>query len=185
MTNFEQIGTSIRSLRKSKRLTLQELAARTGLSTGYLSNIERNVTSPTLMNLQKICEVFQTSLGDLLERNSEEKIIIRKNDRGEYPGNDNPFVFIQQIDFGIDRVTFLYTELKPDSDTEDEWWTHEFGEIGIVIDGELTVNIEGNSFLLKPGDCIYVKAHTRHSYCNKGKESCKAYWARIWDEKGK
>ena len=81
MDNLDKIGSSIRSLRKSKKMTLQQLAKETGLSTGYLSNIERNITSPTLMNIQKICDVFDSSLSDLLERNAEERIVIRREDR--------------------------------------------------------------------------------------------------------
>lgn len=179
MGNLDKIGGSIRSLRKAKKKTLQQMAKETGLSIGYLSNIERNITSPTLMNLQKICEVFHTSLGDLLERNAEEKIVIRKKDREVYVDNV-PDMNIEMLDFGIEEVSFLYVELNPLSDTKDEWWTHEYGEVGTVIQGQLTVMLEGEEFDLNAGDSIYVKANTRHCFYNKSEtEISGSYWTRI------
>ena len=79
-------------------MTLQELAQATGLSTGYISNIERNMTSPTLSNLQKICEVFDTSLGDLIERTVQNRIVIRRDERAKYI-EENQDMKIEDIDF--------------------------------------------------------------------------------------
>ena len=181
MDNLDRIGDSIRSLRKSRKITLQQLSKETGLSTGYLSNIERNITSPTLMNIQKICEVFNSSLSDLLDRNAEERIIIRKEDR-EVILDEEQDIRMETIDFGINDITFIYTELPGQSDTSDEWWTHEFGEVGTVLEGELTVNINGEVLELKAGDTIYVKPHTRHCYYNKSKRSKSvSFWTRFWD----
>lgn len=181
MGNIERIGSSLRSLRKSKKVTLQQMAQETGLSTGYLSNIERNVTSPTLANIQKICEVLNSSLGDLLERNAEEKIIIRKADREVTL--DDQSMHIEMIDFGIPNTCFLYIENPPDTDTSKEWWTHEFDEIGTVLEGTMWVDMDGKTFELHEGDSIYIKAHTRHNYYNKSDtDTIKSMWYRIWTQ---
>ena len=182
MDNLDKIGSSIRSLRKSKKMTLQQLAKETGLSTGYLSNIERNITSPTLMNIQKICDVFDSSLSDLLERNAEERIVIRREDR-EVILDEEQDIRMETIDFGIENLSFIYTELPRQSETSEEWWTHEFGEVGTVLEGELTVNIGGEIFELKAGDTIYVKPHTRHCYYNKSETSKSvSFWTRFWEK---
>lgn len=181
MGNLERIGSSLRSLRKSKKVTLQQMARETGLSTGYLSNIERNVTSPTLTNIQRICEVLNSSLGDLLERNAEEKIVIRKADREILI--EEPSMRVESIDFGIPNTCFLHVEMPPDTDIRDEWWTHEFDEVGTVLEGAMWVDMDGKTFELHRGDSIYVKAHTRHNYYNKSKtEYSKSYWTRIWSQ---
>ena len=101
--------------------------------------------------------------GDLLERNAEEKIIIRREDR-DITIDEEHSMRIEMIDFGIEHASFLVTELPPMSETSGEWWTHEFGEVGTVINGELTIDIDGEVFELKTGDSVYVKAHTRHCY---------------------
>lgn len=179
MGNLDKIGRSIRSLRKINKITLQQMAKETGLSTGYLSNIERNITSPTLMNLQKICEVFNTSLGDLIERNAQERVVIHKNERENYI-EDVQDMEIEVVDFGIDQVSFLFVKLSPLSDTKEERWTHEFDEIGTVISGQLTVVLDGEEIDLQAGDCIYVKANTKHSFYNKSEtEESLSHWTRI------
>ena len=68
------IGNRIKYLRKKRNLTLQQLTEITGLSTGYLSNLERNLTSPTLINLQQICEALSINITDLLNSLPQDKI---------------------------------------------------------------------------------------------------------------
>lgn len=179
MGNIDKIGNNIRSLRKANKMTLQELAKATGLSTGYISNIERNMSSPTLSNLQKICEVFDTSLGDLIDRTVQERIVIRRSERVKYI-EDEPDMKIDDVDFGIDYVNFLFVELKPLDDKRDEKWTHIYDEVGTVIRGQLTVVIDNEEFDLYEGDTIYVKAHTKHSFYNKSaKDISVSYWTKI------
>ena len=179
MGNLDTIGTSIRRIRKLNKRTLQQLANETNLSVGYLSNIERNVTSPTLTNLQKICEVLDTSLGDLIERNAQDRVIIKKEDRESYIDNMEDMK-IDIVDFGIDKVSFLLVELEPSSHTKEERWTHEFDEVGIVIGGQLTVMMENEEIDLNEGDAIYIKANTKHSFFNKSTtEMSRSHWTRI------
>lgn len=61
-----KIGNKLRSIRKSKEITLMELAKETKLSVSLLSNIERDVTSPTLVNLIAINEALNITITDLL-----------------------------------------------------------------------------------------------------------------------
>lgn len=99
MGNIHQIGSSIRRMRKAQHMTLQQLAEASQFSVGYLSNVERNVTSPTLINLQKICEVLKTSLADLLERNEREKVVIRWKER-EITVDEVNNTRIETLEFG-------------------------------------------------------------------------------------
>ena len=179
MGNIERIGSSIRSLRKANKMTLQEMAKETGLSTGYISNIERNISSPTLSNLQRICEVFNTSLGDLIERTVQDRIVIRKDEREKYI-DDQLDMKIDSVDFGIDNVNFLFVEMAPMSDKRDEKWTHAYDEVGTVVRGQLTVIVDNEVIDLEEGDTVYVKAGSKHCYFNKSEtETSISYWAKI------
>ena len=155
MSDISKIGYNVRSLRKERGITLQQLAEATGLSTGYLSNLERNVNSPTLVNIQKICEALDISLGDMVERNREESIIVRKDER-EVVIDEQNSIRLENIDYGL----------------------HDFDEVGTVIKGELTLGLGNQMFHLKEGDTILVKAHTSHCYFNKGTEESVSFWAR-------
>ncbi|MDO5409430.1 MAG: helix-turn-helix domain-containing protein [Lachnospiraceae bacterium] len=180
MGNIHNIGTNIRRMRKAQRITLQQLAESSGLSVGYLSNVERNVTSPTLINLQKICEVLKTSLGDLLERNEREKIVIRKDER-EITVDEEKNTRIETLEFGKEFGSCLYMTIEPESNFEGTVWQHECHEVGTIISGEMRVEMEGVSYDLREGDTILVKAHTPHCCYNTSKtEAVVSYWFRIW-----
>ncbi len=182
MSDISKIGFSIRSLRKSKGMTLRQLSEATGLSIGYLSNLERNTSSPTLLNIQKICEVFESSLGDLLERNAEFKIVIRKEDR-EVTINEEKNMRLETIDFGTGNTSFLFMKIEPNSSSDGLWWTHEFDEVGTVLSGHLTIMMDDRAFDLKEGDTILIKAHTRHCYYNENDAiPSVSYWSRYWEK---
>lgn len=182
MGGIQTIGTSIRSLRKSKGMTLQQLSAETDLSIGYLSNLERNLSSPTLQNVQKICEVFGSSISDLLERNAEEKIVIRKKDR-EITISEEKNMILESIDFGMGNSQFLYMTIEPNSSSEGLWWTHKFDEVGTVISGELVIIIDDQTFLLHEGDTILIKENSRHCYFNNSEtEPSVTYWSRYFQK---
>ena len=182
MSSIQTIGASIRSLRKSKKMTLQQLSLATDLSIGYLSNLERNLNSPTLQNVQKICEVFGSSISDLLERNAEEKIVIRRKDR-EVTINEEKNMKLESIDFGTGSSQFLYMTIEPNSTSQGLWWTHKFDEVGTVISGELVIIIDDQTFLLHEGDSILIKANSKHCYFNNSEAVPSiTYWSRYFQE---
>ena len=72
----------IRKYRKKMNLTIKELAARTGLSIGYISQLERNEAEPSLSSLRKIAKEFDVPLYVLIEDEQENgSLTIRKEDR--------------------------------------------------------------------------------------------------------
>ena len=61
----DQIGGKLRSLRKSRKMTLEALAAHTGFTKSYLSKIENSKKIPPIGSLAKICQSLGTDLADL------------------------------------------------------------------------------------------------------------------------
>lgn len=177
LNDIQLIGYSIRSQRRKKGMTLQQLSDATGLSIGYLSNLERNANSPTLVNIQKICEAFGTSLFSLLETNKEEDIIVRRNEREPIISEEHNMK-LENIDFGLVNASFIYMTIEPDGAGDGLWWEHEYHEVGTVLKGRLTLTLDNQTFELDEGDTILIKAHTRHCYFNRTKESCVSYWTR-------
>ncbi len=180
MNDLSKIGYTIKSIRKSRKMTLKQLSEKTGLSVSYLSNLERNTCSPTLLNIQKICEVFGNSLGDMLERNAEEKIIIRGQDR-KVTVDESSNIKLEIVDFGEGDTSFMYMTVRPDSTGQGLFWEHEFDEVGTIVSGQMIIGLEEREFELKEGDTIFIKAHTRHCYYTTSKEeACVSFWARHW-----
>lgn len=177
MDEIQKIGYSVRGHRRDKGMTLQQLSEATGLSVGYLSNLERNANSPTLVNIQKICEALGISFYTLLERNKEENIIIRRNQREKLISEENNMV-LENIDFGLENESFIYMTIEPDGAGDGLHWVHEYDEVGTVFKGRLSLELDNQTFELEEGDTIIIKANTRHCYFNKTNESCISYWTR-------
>ena len=74
------IGHKIKQLRIQKGLTLEELASRSELTKGFLSQTERNLTSPSIATLNDIVEALGTSLSEFFKEDKEERIVFRKRD---------------------------------------------------------------------------------------------------------
>ena len=74
------IGHKIKQLRIQKGLTLEELASRSELTKGFLSQMERNLTSPSIATLNDIVEALGSSLSEFFREDKEEQIVFHKKD---------------------------------------------------------------------------------------------------------
>ena len=93
------LGRKLKELRKRKLLTITQLSLYTGLSVGYLSNVERGQTSPTVDNLRKICDELDVSPAELITQKIEGKSIIRSTD-AQIIVRPESGMTITQYDFG-------------------------------------------------------------------------------------
>ena len=74
------IGYRIKQLRTKNNLTLEELASRCELTKGFLSQLERNLTSPSIATLQDIVEALGTTLAKFFQEETEEKLVFTDDD---------------------------------------------------------------------------------------------------------
>ncbi len=72
------IGAKIKRIRLSNQLTLEELANRSELTKGFLSQLERDLTSPSVATLENILEALGTNLKDFFSEDEDEQIVFRK-----------------------------------------------------------------------------------------------------------
>ena len=74
------IGKKIRQLRLQNDLTLEDLASRSELTKGFLSQLERNLTSPSISTLEDILEALGTNLSEFFHEEEEEQIVFTQKD---------------------------------------------------------------------------------------------------------
>lgn len=171
------LGTRIRCLRKERGVTLAVMAETTGLSLGYLSKLENDLTSPTIAHLHKICEALGLTINDILLDEPEEKnvTVVRAEDRTP--------LFQQGDGLQFHSLTKGHTILQGSAMTicSDELYSsepHTHDELGIVADGVLELLIDEQIYRLLPGDTIYIRAGTMHQ-CRRGSsEVCTSYWIK-------
>jgi transcriptional regulator with XRE-family HTH domain len=174
----ETIGERIKTLRTGQGMTLAELGEKANLSTSYLSQIERDKTSPSLTTLETIAKSLNIGLRTLFETDDEAAFVLRARKETNTPTHKDPVVrqpLMPQIgnpEIEVYRITF-----HPRSAPEQiEQFTGE--EIIYMLDGELTISIGDEQFVLTAGDSIHYDALLFHSWKNESSDFCTIIWGR-------
>lgn len=171
------VGDKIKDIRKKANVTLKKLSLQTNLSIGYLSNIERNVTSPTLNNLHLICNALNIDTVDLINSSISFDPVIKKKDRKEMYGNNTTLKYEMLTGEGQKLRGFAQIFSK-DHTKQEITYGHDIDELGIVIKGSLFMELDGIPYDLYEGDSIYVRAHTLHKFHKTNPDECIVYWVR-------
>lgn len=171
------IGHALKSLRQQRNLTLRELADATGLSVGFLSNLERDINSPTITSLNKICQALGASLVNLLqpiEQNRDR--VVRKSERQELFQSKKSKIGYQLLSGRGERLKPICISIEPGGDCVEVSLGHETDEFGIILEGSLEITVGGENYLLEEGDSIYIESYSPHKYRNTGNTRCISLW---------
>lgn len=173
-----RLGARLKTIRKQKMLTITQLALYTGLSVGYLSNVERGQSSPTVQNLSRICKELGVSMVDVLNEAPRSRDLIRKDEARSYE-RPNVAMAIRVYDFGGGMDAFEAITIGVGCDHIDAEAMHPYPEMVYVKAGQLTVTIEGEDFVLEEGDALCVRANHKHTLSNRGDVPCESVWLRM------
>ncbi len=161
------VGKRIKSIRKKKNLTLQEVSEKSGMSATAISAIERNVSSPTVTTLAAIGRALGESLSTLLGETEIDYVVTRAGNR-ERVATDIRNVEFQSLAAGIPGQRFQprLSILKPGVNSGEDLVNHSGDEFLFVIRGALDVEIDGTSVRLGEGDSIYFRGNTPYRWRN-------------------
>lgn len=175
------LGDEIRQLRNVRGLTLEQMAEATGKSVGFLSQVERNITKPSVAALQKISEALGIHIGwffpvDETEQSEDEKkFIVRKANRRKLS-----YTAMASTDYLGLHDHLLSTNLngnlvlgvsryEPGASTGDDSYHHKGEEAGLVVSGLLELIIDNNVYILEEGDSFSFNSTLNHRYNNPSK----------------
>ena len=170
------IGESIKRRRQKLGLTQEELAARTELSKGFISQLERNLTSPSIATLMDILEALGTDIPDFFARDEDEKVVFTPDD-----------MFIKEDAEINSSVCWLVpnaqkNQLEPilvtisagGSTYPDD--PHEGEEFGYVLSGSVTLILGLRRFKLKKGDSFCFNPTEEHYLVNNTQREARVIW---------
>ena len=174
-----QIGEKIKLLRLSKNMTIKKLAMKTGLSVGFISNVERDVNSPTISSLQKICQALDTDMADFFTNIKNSSHLLRKEHRQLLQsGAHSPFK-VEMFALPRHNLQPSFIEIVAGGQYGDETMCHEGEEICLILEGEVNFSAGEDAFKLTAGDCIYVEPLVPHWLRNDGPEIARTFWVTI------
>jgi transcriptional regulator with XRE-family HTH domain len=173
-----QVGDDIRSLRKSRTMTISDLAAEMGRSIGWLSQVERGQTEPAIADLKKIARLFGIPVSFFFRNEAaperERGRIVRAASRAVLGSNEDGLT--EELlspdlsgDFEMIRSVFAphaKSEVFPARAAQDG---------GYLVSGKLTLVISGEAYDLKAGDSFGFQNQPYH-WENPGDEPCVVIW---------
>lgn len=169
-----EIGEKIKQLRVRNQLTLEELANRSELTKGFLSQVERNLTSPSIATLEDILEALGTTLGEFFADEKEEQIVFTANDFFENFQDDYDIYYVVPNAQKNEMEPILIT-LKAGG-TSEEMQPSEAEEFGYVLSGKVKLYYGDKNFIVKKGQTFYFKADKRHYLRNEWDADAKVLW---------
>ena len=175
-----ELGNKIRELRRTQNISIEQLSEITGLSTGLISQIERDITGPSLASMWKIAQALNVPINFFFDEANEENPIVRKNFRKKIMlPNSNITYELLSPDLKNRKIECLLIEIQPGECSTDEQIAHEGEECGFVIKGNLKVKWGAKEYLLGEGDSIYFDSTIPHRYVNIGDDVCISIWSMV------
>lgn len=169
------IGYKIKTLRVAKNLTQEELADRAELSKGFISQLERNLTSPSIATLVDILQCLGTNLKDFFNDEEDDQIVFSKEDyfekKDDELGNIIEWIIpnAQKNEMEPIRLT-----LAPNGSTYPDL-PHEGEEFGYVLNGSIKIHIGNACHKAKKGESFYFTPSGKH-YLEAGKQGATLIW---------
>ena len=182
-------GSRIREMRKKRGLTLKEVAEATGYTIGHISQIERNLKSPSLVALRKIAACLNCSEVWLIMDDSElsakspeegkkskESYLVRKENRipmkiPEIDVSYSIFTPSKLPNAQEAQMTGLIVRLKPNTWVTEKMISHgNYDESLLLLKGELELRIDNSTYIIYEGDSFYIPKNCLHNYLNTSDE---------------
>ena len=182
-------GSRIREMRKRRGLTLKDVAEATGYTIGHISQIERNLKSPSLVALRKIAACLNCSEVWLIMDDSElsaksseegkkskESYLMRKENRipmkiPEIDVSYSIFTPSKLPNAQEAQMTGLIVRLKPNTWVTEKMISHgNYDESLLLLKGELELRIDNSTYMIYEGDSFYIPKNCLHNYLNTSNE---------------
>ena len=170
------IGNKIKRLRIEKQLTQEELANRCELSKGFISQVENDLTSPSIATLVDILEILGTNLPEFFNDFKNEKVTFSNEDMFETED--------EELNYKLKWLvpTSQKNAMEPIMLTLEghgryiEQEPHEGEEFGYVLSGSIILHIGDKKHKVKRGESFYFKPKSNHYISNPTKQTAKVIW---------
>lgn len=171
-----RIGYKIKELRVQKALTQEELADRAELSKGFISQLERDLTSPSIATLVDILQCLGTNLEDFFTDTTSEEVVFNKSDYFEkYDAelkNEIKWIIPNAQKNMMEPILLT---LDPGGSTYPDN-PHEGEEFGYILTGSITIYIGSKSYKAKKGESFYFTPNKKHYIKASSKSGASLIW---------
>lgn len=168
------IGKKLKELRLQNDLTLGDLASRSELTKGFLSQVERNLTTPSIATLADIVEALESNLSEFFHEEEEKQIVFSSQD----------FFVDEQDEYQIEwvipnaqknQMEPILLTLQPHGRSQ-EMLSYQGEEFGYVLKGCITIVQGSKKYKVKAKETFYMNGDKSHYLYNHGNAEAKVLW---------
>ena len=165
-TERTRIGQRLRAIRHERGLSISQLAAATGLTSGFISQLERDLTSVSLSSLARICTALDVRFGEVLDAEPMGELIRRDEAAGwDVPIGRHDDLLLSPRD--EPRFHLMETRIPPGEGAgEEPYKFHGDLELVYVLTGSLELKVRDEVFLLETGDTVTYAPRDPHTWRN-------------------
>lgn len=174
------LGEMLRGCRKEAKLTMQFVADNAGLSVGFISQVERGLTVPSLSSLRSIAGVLGKPMSHFLEQPDSDRETTREKDRVNYSVGKGALSY-ERISAKFPGSTIRSVIVHEPPGYRNEPISHAGEELFYMLKGEITVEVEGKRNILRAGDSMHFDSHKTHSTWNHTSETASMLWCGTMD----
>ncbi|HEX9034674.1 MAG TPA: XRE family transcriptional regulator [Streptosporangiaceae bacterium] len=158
-----RIGAQLREARLASRKSMAEVAQASGLTKGFLSKLERDLTSVSVASLMRLCDTLGISVGSLFQASKGE--VVRA---GEYPPINFGGAGVREFQLtpsGEKRMQAILSEIEPGGGSGDEAYSLPTDvEFVFILAGRLRMVVAGEELILDQGDALTFPSGTDHTF---------------------
>lgn len=168
------IGNRLKELRLKNDLTLEELASRSELTKGFLSQVERDLTSPSVSTLSDILEALGVSFSNFFKESKPSQKVFSENDffvdeKDDYTIN---WIVPNAQKNSMEPIIIELNSLSESMEIE----PFEGEEFGYVLSGEVKLVIGDKEEIVKSGETFYLLGDESHYLVNRSKKTSRVLW---------
>ena len=175
----QRLGETIRLMRQRAGLSIQEVAKRTGLSSGMISQVERALATPSVRTLRLLSIALGVPISYFFEEHepvSPARYIVRKNDRRLLRLTASGVVKEALTPAEKGEIEFYELTLNPGGSSGSDFVRHTGEKAGYVLAGKLLLWLDHEAHVLEPGDSFRFPSTVPHMFDNPTQQVARVIW---------
>lgn len=173
----EDLGERLRARRKAIGKTMRQVAEEAGLTLGFISQIERGISTPSLASLYNVAQALDASIDMFVSQPPvrAHSVVSHAGQRPTYKvGSTERFYEFLERGFPDAKLNGCISHVPPGHQTE--MMSHEGEEFVYLVTGKMHYEVDGETYILGQGDTLHFDSHKPHRSHNIGKETAVELW---------
>ncbi|MGL4999120.1 MAG: cupin domain-containing protein [Fusobacteriaceae bacterium] len=173
------LGLKIKKFRTDQKLSLKDLALKINSTSALLSQVEKGVTNPSINTLKSLSKALSIPLYKFFLEDSFKKVHIVKSNKRKIikPSKNSKISYEILSPEPQSDMEFMILNLEPNSSSKEKEIGHDGQEVAFILEGEVVLKIDDESFTLSTGDSVKIEKFVKHNWENISDKNSKIIFA--------